>query len=453
MSGSVQRYRLLSIPPNAETLALAFMALLSSTISLKVASVQYLEFIELALLLFAGFHFLREELRLELSRAMYRLIMGYLLLAALIVAGCALAATRPFYLDVSGINKPGYVSAARLLELALGTFTTVLLTEIFRRSRAKCLFTAKIYFVTGTLSAMLSIVGFVLHGPFALFLTGARASGFYNEGGPYGLYMLSVVLLGLVFSSMGTIWKPTYLYTATTINIIALILSASKAAYIAMLLLFLVRILRAGSHRQRVTSAAVALGVTIVLLAFTDVSRGVNGYIQGGRRFEAISQARPNDVNFSYGRTAALFFVPRMVAQHPWLGVGFANYGLVRNAPEYRGSAAIATFIDHDGLGIPGLTAEIGIPATALLIYLLLQPAVLTSHLTRRKSILALALLQPLVHLCGAQLNVTYPWVISAIAIGIASMQETHSAQAHGPKRTARALPHAMMPSGVIYPL
>ena len=33
--------------------------------------------------------------------------------------------------------------------------------------------------------------------------------------------------------------------------------------------------------------------------------------------------------------------------------------------------------------------------------------------------VLNLALLQPMVHLFGAQLNLTYPWVVTAMALGI----------------------------------
>lgn len=413
------------LPQKPELFVLATFGALSSTVLLKVAAIQYLELLEIVLALYVLFRILRCNFRFELSLSLCRLLLGYSVLLLLIVAGCMFAFTRPFYLEVNNINGPGFVSIARVVELLLAVSATVVLTEVFRRSRTKCLFTAKIYFGIGTLSALFSLVGFALRGPFAFFVKGGRASGFYNEGGPYGLYVLSVILVGITLTRLSERLRPRFLKSGILIDILGLILSASKAAYIAVALLLVIQVLYAGGLRQKFISFTITVASLIAIFSFTPASRGITGYIEGGRRFEAISQVRPDDVNFSYGRVAAIFFVPRMVEHHPWLGVGFGNYGLVRNAPEYRGNAAVAAFLDHDGLGLFGLTAEIGLPAMALLIYLLLQPALISRRLTHAKSILALAFIQPVAHFCGAQLNLTYPWVASALSVGMAMIPES----------------------------
>lgn len=439
--------------PKAETTVLAVIGILSSTLLLKIANIQYVEFLEAFLLLLTLLHFLAANLVIRLSRSMYRLLTGYAVLSCILIVGCGLALTRPFYLDVTGVNRPGYISAARLAELMLGVFTIILLTEVFLGSFRKCVFTAKAYFAAGSVSACLALLGLALHGPFALFVTGARPSGFYNEGGPYGLYLVSVLVLGLALLQSHTVRHSYWMYAALLVDCGALIASASKAGYVAIMLLIVAQVVLAGSHRQRVVSGLATLVGLIVLTSLTNVSRGINGYIEGGRRFEAVSQARPNDVNFSYGRVAAIFFIPRMIAAHPLLGVGFANYGIVRNAPEYRGSAASAMFIDHDGLGLFGLAAEIGLPASALLLYLLFRPAVLVRRLTHKKAVLALAMIQPVVHLCGAQLNLTYPWIASALALGLALQSHRRPApvvanlgsHAYGATSATLALPSSKM--------
>ena len=110
-----------------------------------------------------------------------------------------------------------------------------------------------------------------------------------------------------------------------------------------------------------------------------------------------------------------------MVQTHPWLGVGFAHYGIVRNTPEYRRLAVFAELNDVPGLGMLQYLAETGIPITLFLLVLLFTPFILLRKTTHLRRATALGLLQPCVHLLGAQLNLTYPWVVSAFALGLTS--------------------------------
>ncbi len=431
------------LPPTLETFVLAAVGVLSSTILLKVAAVQYLELIELALLIYVGFRFARTDFRLSLSKPMFRLAVGYGIFCGVAVLSGAVALTRPFYLDVYGLYNPGYVTAARIAELIFAVTATILLTEVFRRNPAKCVFTMKMYFWAGALSCFLSDAECPLSRIYkhrVLFTANSRASGFFNEGGPFGLYAISVVLTGWLLAQAGVVRHRRFYIAGIACAVAAIILSQSKAAVVAVILLFAIQAFVSTGTRQRVTTILIACAVLLGVVSFTHVSAGIEGYLQAGRSFETISHFHENDPNFSYGRVAGIFFVPRMVAQHPWLGVGWGNYGLVRNAPEYRGNAVAATFFDQAGLGILGLSAELGIPMTLLLIYLTFKPAILSHRLTDWRPVLNLALVQPVVHLCGAQMNVTYPWIVSAFALGMAGI-------AVPARKAARVGPHARQPS------
>jgi O-antigen ligase len=245
-----------------------------------------------------------------------------------------------------------------------------------------------------------------------------RMRGFYNEGGPYGLYVLSVFLVGIALYRLG--WeKKGKLRFAFAVLSIAFIGSQSKAAFVAILVMFLLNGFLSQSIGRRL---AFVLGAVVFLFFITrvvDLAEGVRIYQQAGEAYERASHLHADDPNFVYGRIAGAFLVPRMIEAHPLTGVGWGNYGIVRNAPEYRGASSWADINDEPGLGLFGTTAELGLPLTLYLIGCLFLPYI---YLRRKKAPLFLTnlvLLQPVVHIFGAQLNLTYPWILTSFALGI----------------------------------
>lgn len=415
----------IALPPRSAWVILAIMGALTSTVLLKIASVQYLEIIELALLLFVAFRVAQNGWQFELSRSLLRIAAGYAIFFFVTAIGAALALQRSFYLETAGLYGPGFITVARAAELAAGVSALLILADIFRRDRAKCLFTMKVFFLVGSLSSVVSLAGLVVERILHIPMLGAaagRASGFLNEGGPFGLYVLSVMVTGWVLRSFNGVVARRVLLLAQICNFLAFAASASKAGFVALGLLFLGQLLISSGIRQRLLAAVVAAVAIAITITLTDVYGGTLKYIAGGEAYETYSVLRPNDTNFVIGRAAGLYFVPRMIAAHPWLGVGWGNYGLVRNDVQYRGFSPVIGVTDAAGLGLYSTTAEIGIPLVILLIYLLFQPLLLTKRLTHWRPLLTLALIQPVVHLCGAQLNLTYPWIVSAFALGLAGM-------------------------------
>jgi hypothetical protein len=242
--------------------------------------------------------------------------------------------------------------------------------------------------------------------------------GFYNEGGPYGLYLISVFLIGLALYQQKWV-KKSALQFAFVLLSIAFIGSKSKAAFCAVLFILLVNGLLAKSLKRRVGLALLVIAFLAGIYQIVDLGKVAMAYQRATQAYEWLSHRHENDGNFIYGRIAGAFIVPKMVHEHPLIGVGWGNYGLLRNAPEYRGAAAFVSTYDEPALGIAGMTADLGIPLVLYLAGGLLLPFILLRRKKTPLYLTNLALLQPVIHLFGGQLNLTYPWIVTAFALGL----------------------------------
>lgn len=397
---------------------------LASTILLKVGAVQYLEilyFIELGVLLVA---LSRNNYRVRWFRPYHTIATWYILfsLTAFLLAIFALRYDFYFPDTLSILNYPVVITVSRIIELSVSVLIMLYLAEKFRIDPLKAAFTMRVYFGVGVLSAIYSILSYPINLATKINL-GAygndhRMRGFYNEGGPYGLYLISVFLIGLVLYQRKWVKKST-LYFAFGILFVAFVGCKSKAAFCAILLILLINGLFSNSLKKRV---GLALLITIFLVGvyqIIDLDKVASAYQRATQAYEWLSHRHAKDTSFVYGRIAGAFIVPKMVSAHPLTGIGWGNYGLLRNAPEYRGAAAFARLNDEPGLGIAGMTADLGIPLVLYLAAGLLLPFIFLRRIKAPSYLTNLALLQPVVHLFGAQLNLTYPWIVTAFALGL----------------------------------
>lgn len=412
----------LSIPEPFETWFLLGVGVLASTIVLKFASIQYLEYLYFLLIAYLFTRLARAQFALRTDPPIARLAFHWILFCVLALATAIYSLGRPVYNGPYDLlHAPVWVSIARLAEVVANVAGLVFLGHIFRRDRRKLLFAMRVYFYTGVASAYYSILCMftfrVLH--HLLPNSSDRANGFYNEGGPYGLYIVSVIVLGLFLRPLEA--RKRLFYTSLFACLIALSLSVSKAGYASILLLFGISALLAASLRQKLATATVFIVVTYVVISQTNLKSGFDNYVQASKLYVIGSNLRPEDANLVVGRTSGLFLIPRMVIAHPWFGVGFAHYGLVRNTPQYRGLSVFVKIIDNTGLGILQYLAELGIPVTAYLMLLLFTPFILLRRTTHLRRATAIGLMHPVVLMLGGQLNLTYPWVMSAFAIGLTS--------------------------------
>lgn len=417
------------------TIFLFLTGALASTIILKVGPVQYLEilyFVELIVLLVI---FSENSFKVRWFRPYLRIASWYFVFSstALLLAICALRYDFYFPDTLNLLNYPVVITISRIIELLASVSIMLYLAYKFREDPRKAAFTMRVYFWVGFASAAFSIISYPLSIVSGVDLgaygSSHRMRGFYNEGGPYGLYVISVFLVGMALYRQKWIKKGS-LQFAFVILSIAFLGSRSKAAFCAVLVMLLVNGLLAKSFTKRIV---LALSIIVFLIAVSeviDLGTALRAYQRVSQAYEWLSHRHVNDPNFIYGRVAGAFIVPKMVAEHPLVGVGWGNYGLVRNAPEYRGAAAFVHEGDDPGLGIAGMAAELGLPLVLYLGGCLILPFI---YLRRMKSPLYLtnlALLQPIVHLFGAQLNVTYPWIVTAFALGLGySFSQTAKSQ------------------------
>lgn len=397
---------------------------LASTILLKIGPIQYLELIYFAELVVLLVIFSGNGYKVRWFRPYYQIAVWYLVFSfiALILAVCALRYDFYFPPALNILSYPIAITISRIIELLASVSIMLYLAKIFREDPNKVAFTMRVYFWTGVASAVFSIVRYPLSvagiADLGAYEGSHRMRGFYNEGGPYGLYLISLFLVGLALSEKRWIKKGP-LWFAFVLLAIAFLGSRSKAAFCAVFAILLVNGLLTRSIARR---AALIASMAIFLVAVyqvVDLGAALRLYQRGSQAYEWLSHQRAKDPNFVYGRVAGAFIVPKMVFEHPLIGVGWGNYGLVRNAPEYRGAAAFAELNDEPGLGIAGMTGELGLPLFFYLVICLVLPFLYLRKIKAPLYLTNLALLQPIVHLFGGQLNLTYPWIVTAFALGL----------------------------------
>ena len=398
-------------------------AAMSSTILLKVQQIQYLELLYFVQLAILAYVFAKNQYQVSWFRPYFKIAIYYLIfcLVAIILSFASLRYDFYYPPELNVLKYPVVITMSRVAELLASVFIMLYLATKFRDDETAARFTMRVYFWVGFASGFFSILTFPLN--LAGFDLGTysdshRMRGFYNEGGPYGLYVLSVFLVGISLYRLD--WeKKGKLRFAFAVLSIAFIGSQSKAAFVAILAMFLLNGFLSQSVGRRLAFVSGAVVFLVLISQVVDLAEGIRIYQQAGEAYERASRLHPDDANFVYGRVAGAFLVPRMIEAHPVTGVGWGNYGIVRNAPEYRGASFWAEINDDPGLGLFGTTAELGLPLTLYLMVCLFLPYV---YLRRKKAPLFLTnlvLLQPVVHIFGAQLNLTYPWILTSFALGI----------------------------------
>lgn len=417
------------------------LAILPAFTNLKIGSFQSEDFVLLLLLGFCMAKFLYSSFSFRIAAELGGLFKSYSLLLLLLFFLSILSVRLTFYplIDASFLKQPVIFSLSKVLQFAATVCGFFWLTNAFITE--KRLFTQALsaYWLTGvavSLYAILCYVAIIItHSSSQPDIIGAynnggeilRARGFFIEGGPFGTYVVSIFLVGLLRRHVTGL-------RLGIVNIgilcLALILSASKAGFFAAALLFLMSIISAASFLKKVSYLILSVAFLWGIAASLNFGDQLSAYLYNFENIEEQVAARGADVNLVAGRISALYIVPQMISAHPITGIGLGNYPLMRNDPHYLGVLpAIPEVEDVGGIGIPGIAAEIGIPATLWLLILLFIP-----YRVCRKgaSILAVAaVFQPLAHTFAVQLTFFYPWFVSACALAALSYgRERPDAQA-----------------------
>lgn len=400
-------------------------ASLASTIVLKIANVQLLELIYLADLMFILWIFAKERLRATIFRPYFNIAIyyGIFMVAAVLLSVLALRQNFYPFREVAFLKQPLLMTLSRVGELVLDVFYMLYLANVYRQSEKLCILGMKTYYWVGMASTAYSIVSYplnILYGwNLGTYFEEHRMRGFYNEGGPYGVYLITVLVVGAIMRRRNWLTRGQQ-WWGVAVCLCCMVLSQSKSAlsFLPVMLLIDGYIVLPRKGRL-IVAAGFVLGIAVAI-GTVDFGHLLENYELVASRYRILSRLKSKDVNFVVGRVAGAVMTPRMIAQHPLAGIGWGNYGLVRDDPEYRRGAAF-TLDENDmaALGEVDYIVDLGIPLWLYLTWVELRPF---RYLLRRRAnimVLNLALTLPLSVLFGAHLNLTYQWVVGGFALGI----------------------------------
>jgi hypothetical protein len=405
---------------------LTFLAAsLASTILLKVGEIQFLELIFLIdlLILLSQFIF-QNRMHAAVFRPFFKIAVGYgiFMAAAFFLSLYALRQNFFPYGAASVLKFPLVLTIARITELLLDVFYMLYLASLYRKDEKLCAFGMRTYYWVGIASAVYTLVSYPLNRLYGLDLGTYgdlhRMRGFYNEGGPFGVYIVSLLLVSWALRRKHWLTRSQFVL-GTALLLVCLEGSQSKSALVLIFVLGLIDVFLLLKRRGRKIIIAVPCLVLIIGVCFVDFQRGLELIEEANASYRWLSTVRPDDGNIVLGRVAGAVLAPRMIATHPLAGVGWGNYALVRNDPQYRQGTAFSWTYDAPGLGPIDYIVDLGIPLWLYLLWIEFRPF----RLLRRRKVglllLNLGLMQPLANIFGAHLNLTYPWVVMSFALGL----------------------------------
>ena len=358
---------------------LTALVILSAIPELRLADVQALEMLQLLRALLILLLFAQIGARIPTKGVWREYGRGFAAFLALTSLFAVAAIRLRFYApsSISLLKFPIVLSISRILEIALAVYFLLAIADTLR-TRPKLLKGAlTAYGAIGIVSAIASLLAlaiFMSTGSNALFVSPLdhRARGFFNEGGPYGLFLVSVLIVLSLKRRLFPPASPIGTRAALALIWVVLFLSASKAGLLAAIVCGLATLATSAGRRRRTLAVLI---LPIACLGFLALFQfALRGYVRSYVGFDETVLFRPTDRNLIMGRIVAAFIIPRMISAHPILGIGIGNYSLMRNDPDYLKGLPFVDDWDLPGLGLISDAAELGVPLTLFLAVLLLYP-------------------------------------------------------------------------------
>ncbi len=400
---------------------LAFFAALSAAPAARIGDVQILEVVQVLGLCAASALALYARFRIRLPGVWREYGGRYLALLCACAAVSAFSLRLPFYppSGISALKRPLAISLSRLVELFLAMVSLLFVAGALGRNARWRRAVLDAFVGVAILSACASILGWLLYEGAGIWTPvvydfNDRVRGFFNEGGPYGMFLVAASLAVLLRAHLHA-YRYRFQVPATLgLFAVALLLSGSKAGLLAAAGLAALGVLISGSRRQRLTLLASAVLFLGLLAIF---QRQLVTYWLLYQDIEEAALYHPNDPNFVMGRVTGALIVPRMIVAHPLAGIGLGNYSLMRNDPEYLQGLPAVDDWDLTGMGLVGAVAELGIPLALWLFATLLRPLRMARRGRAAPVIAVAAAFQPIAFLLGVNLNFFYPWLVTALAL------------------------------------
>ncbi|WP_109240864.1 O-antigen ligase family protein [Klebsiella michiganensis] len=313
----------------------------------------------------------------------------------------------PIHYEYFSTLKSKYViSFVRYVELLLCLIVALLPFNLVKRSNVDFRFITNKFLTYNAIFTMLVLflyaVDFILKTSIVSYGSVHRLRGFYVEGGPYGLYISTLVFLEL------TIFKRK---KHIAIFLIALFLTQSKAGFVAFFIFLFFsffqnnKLLRGFLNPKNM----IRFGLSLCIVAIIGVGatyKIANNYFQDIQNIDEEIKGRENDSSLVMGRIAASDIGPRIFQDNPFFGVGLGAYSLVRNNVNYRGAFPVVNGWDLTGLGgFFNLLVENGVLGVLIFVFAIKK----YYKLDFVGGYFLLLFVLPFI--LGAQLYMVYPWL------------------------------------------
>jgi hypothetical protein len=406
-------------------LLIAISSALCASSQMKMFEIQYLELIYIFdLLLIMAWVLLRSE-PVRIFRPFAAIGLRWAIFSLLVLALAGYGMKQDFFIEGgSALKQPFMLTVSRIVELFLDVFFMLLMASQMRDNPRLRRMGAMTYYLVGIAGALYAVGSLLLWLPtHHQVLAGAgengRLTGFNNEGGSYGTYLLTVVFLTMVMRSEGWLSRRTAILSYILFAVTLMGTWSKAAMFEIAVFLLLAPVLRLRGLRLVLVTVATAAMIGFVFIAI-DVPQLLSQYTDAIENYERLSVLRPNDANYTAGRVSGLYLAPKMIAEHPLVGIGLGNYPIVRDDPKYRhGTPLVHLTLDSPSLGPVDYMVDLGIPLFLYFTWVEIAPAIGFVRRNAGFGLTCLLFMQPVSNWFGAHLNLTYPWVAAAIALSI----------------------------------
>ncbi|WP_052189582.1 MULTISPECIES: O-antigen ligase [Xenorhabdus] len=255
------------------------------------------------------------------------------------------------YSNYGGLKSKYIISLVRFVELILCISTAIVIMNLAmdRKENGSSLISKFIrYNFYLTISILIIFfIDLTMETNFVSYGEVHRLRGFYVEGGPYGLFISTLLFLELVGNR-----KIVYILTFT----LAMGLTQSKAGIVSISILLTVyfmmknRFLKNFLIPRNFIRFSFFIIFSLLVSTFTIYKVAYN-YIADINNYKEILKDRSDDNNFVMGRISASYIGPKIFLDNPVVGVGLGAYSLVRNDPKYRGEFPEVKEWDLTGFG------------------------------------------------------------------------------------------------------
>lgn len=421
---------------SAEKILILLVFAVAPLTNVKIAEAEPINFLSVPIVLFALAIDQHRKIGLLMPRPLARLAREWVLfvLSATIIT-LWLDWRLTFYLPpgISLVRHPPILTLTRTAKLLIDVVAMFVLSSLLAQKPKLVRFAARAYVAVGLVNAIYALVSCLLcfvgivHGDYES-IWGAytiqqwwwesvRARGFFSEGGPFGLYMVTVLIV-LLFERYVLRDLPRSIFIAcAAVLVSALLASRSKAAACSIVVLMMWAAFRASKFRQ------VGLAVFVVLLLavwaiVAGFGEDFSDYWTDYELAPELMSLAPQNASLVAGRVAAAYVVPNMIADRPILGIGFGNYPVERNNPVYSWPLPPSPVWDAGGLGLFDSVAELGVPLFLCLVALVWKPVRMARRQFSPEIVVTLASCQFWVLVFGASITFLYPYLTTALALG-----------------------------------